>query len=120
MRLPWLAHDEAPVPYITIPQYQFNTTKQHYNQIDAYAPDPTWMMIKLQVSLLSRHRLQLKAFDCVAEYLQADLEDPLYVSPPKGFMKELGQGPNKIWKPNKALSSMVGLHPAGFGSIRYY
>jgi len=27
-RLPWLAH-EAPSPYITIPQYQFNKTKQH-------------------------------------------------------------------------------------------
>ena len=29
VRLPWLAHDEAPGPYITIPQYQFNKTKQH-------------------------------------------------------------------------------------------
>ena len=29
MRLPWLAHDEAPGPYITIPQYRFNKTKQH-------------------------------------------------------------------------------------------
>ena len=29
MRLPWLANDEAPGPYITIPQYQFNKTKQH-------------------------------------------------------------------------------------------
>jgi len=28
-RLPWLAHDEAPGPYITIPQYRFNKTKQH-------------------------------------------------------------------------------------------
>ena len=29
VRLPWLAHDEAPRPYITIPQYQFNKKKQH-------------------------------------------------------------------------------------------
>ena len=28
-RLPWLAHDKAVGPYKTIPQYQFNTTKQH-------------------------------------------------------------------------------------------
>ena len=28
MRLPWLAHDEAPGPNITIPQYRFNKTKQ--------------------------------------------------------------------------------------------
>ena len=27
MRLPWLAHDEAPVPYITIPQYRFKATQ---------------------------------------------------------------------------------------------
>ena len=30
MRLPWLAHDEAPKPYITIPQYWINTTKQQH------------------------------------------------------------------------------------------
>jgi len=29
VRLPWLAHDEAPGPYITIPQYWFNKTTQH-------------------------------------------------------------------------------------------
>jgi len=29
VRLPWLTHDEAPGPYITIPQYRFNKTKQH-------------------------------------------------------------------------------------------
>jgi len=29
VRLPWLAHDEAPGPYITIPQYRFKKTKQH-------------------------------------------------------------------------------------------
>ena len=29
MHLPWLAHDEAPGLCITIPQYQFNKTKQH-------------------------------------------------------------------------------------------
>jgi len=29
VRLPWLAHDEAPGPYITIPQYWFNKTKQN-------------------------------------------------------------------------------------------
>jgi len=29
VRIPWLAHDEAPGPYITIPHYSFNKTKQH-------------------------------------------------------------------------------------------
>jgi len=29
VRLPWLAHDEAPGPYKAIPQYRFNKTKQH-------------------------------------------------------------------------------------------
>jgi len=29
VHLPWLAHDEAPGTYITIPQYWFNKTKQH-------------------------------------------------------------------------------------------
>jgi len=34
VRLPWLAHDEAPGPYITIPQYRFNKTKQHPANLD--------------------------------------------------------------------------------------
>ena len=68
----------------------------HYNRIDAYAPVPTWSTIKVQLALTSQHHLQLKAFDCVAAYLQADLKDLLYVYPPKGLMQELGQDLNKI------------------------
>ena len=30
---PWLAHDEALGSYITIPQYQFNQTKQHTHYV---------------------------------------------------------------------------------------
>jgi len=66
----------------------------HYNRIVACAPVPTWTTIELQLALTRRHRLQLKAFDCVAAYLQADLKDPLYVYPPKGLMQELGQEQN--------------------------
>jgi len=82
----------------------------HYNRIDAYAPVPTWTTVKLQLALTSQHRLQFKAFDCVAAYLQADLKDPLYVYPPKGLIQELGQDPNKLWKLNKAL---YGWPPSG-------
>jgi len=74
----------------------------HYNRTDAYAPMPTWTTIKQQLPLTSRHRLQLKAFDCVAENLQADLKDPLYVHPLKGLIQDLGQDLNKTWKLNKA------------------
>jgi len=75
----------------------------HYNRIDVYAPVPKWSAIKLQPALTSQHHLQLKAFDCVTAYLQADLKDSLYVYPPKRLMQELGQNPNKIWMLNKAL-----------------
>jgi len=82
----------------------------HYNQLDAYAPVCTWSTIKLQLALTSRHHLQLKAFDCVAAYLQADLKDALYVYPPKGLKQELGQDPNNIWMLNKSL---YGWPPSG-------
>jgi len=39
VHLPWLAHDEAPGPYIMIPQYWFNKTKHHMvniNQIGSW------------------------------------------------------------------------------------
>jgi len=88
----------------------------HYNRIGAYAPVPTWSTIKLQLALTSRHHLQLKAFDCVAAYLQADLKDPLHVYPPKGLMQELGQDMTKIWTLNKALYRWP--HLAGYGPIR--
>ena len=39
VRLPWLAHDEAPGPYITIPQYRFNKTKQH-THAESFGEDP--------------------------------------------------------------------------------
>jgi len=52
---------------------------------------PARTTIKLLLAFTSRHHLQLKAFDCVAAYLQADLNDPLHVYPLKGLMQELGQ-----------------------------
>jgi len=88
----------------------------HYNRIDVYAPVPTWLTIKLQLALTSRHHLQLKAFDCVVAYLQANLKDPLYVYPTKGLMQEFGQDPNKIWMLNNFTD---GPHLAGYGLIKY-
>jgi hypothetical protein len=89
----------------------------HYNQIDACAPALASATIKLQLTLTSRHRLQLKAFDFVAAYLQAELKDPLYVYTPKGSMQRICQDPNKYG--NWPRRSMVGPHPAGYSSIRY-
>jgi len=75
----------------------------HFNWSDAYASVPTWKSIKVQLALTIQNRLQLKAFDCVARYLQAELRDLSYVYALKGFMQEHSQDPNKIWKLNKAL-----------------
>jgi len=65
----------------------------HYQKMDAYAPVPTWATIKLQLALTSCHKLQLRAFDCVAAYLQAELKEPIYARPPKDLMSELGTTP---------------------------
>ena len=56
------------------------TTGVHYAKPDSYAPVPSWTTIKLQLALTSKHKMQLRAFDCTAAYLQADLKDPLYWS----------------------------------------
>ena len=46
------------------------------------------------IALTAKHRLGLRAFDCTAAYLQAELKKPLYARPPKGLMsvlqKEMG------------------------------
>jgi len=47
VRLPWLAHDEAPGPYIMIPQYLFNKTKQHTHTHFIWAPMRGWVGDKL-------------------------------------------------------------------------
>ena len=79
------------------------TAGVHYAKPDSYAPVPSWTTIKLQLALTSKHKMQLRAFDCTAAYLQADLKDPLYVRPPKGLMEEMGQNKDDIWKLKKSL-----------------
>ena len=64
---------------------------------------PAWTTIKLQLALTSKHRMKLRAFDCTAAYLQADLKDPLYVRPPKGLMEAMEQNKNDILKLKKSL-----------------
>jgi hypothetical protein len=48
----------------------------------------------LKSTLTAKHRHGLRAFDCTAAYLQAELKKPLYARPPKGLMsvlqKEMG------------------------------
>ena len=75
----------------------------HFQKHEAFAPVPSWTTIKLQMALTAKHRMGLRAFDCVAAYLQADLKEPLYVRPPPGLNSELNHGPQDIWKLNKAL-----------------
>jgi len=82
----------------------------HHQKMDAYAPVPTWATIKLQLAPTSRHKLQLRAFDCVAAYLQAELKEPIYARPPKGIMSELGHNSDKVWEMNRAL---YGWPPSG-------
>jgi len=45
VRLLWLAHDEAPGPYITISQYWFNKTKQHtHSEIETISGLVPWLL----------------------------------------------------------------------------
>jgi len=60
VRLPWLAHDEAPGPYITIPQYRFNKTKEHTHWVNQttvtscmFPPRPTSTSVSLAPPRLS-------------------------------------------------------------------
>jgi hypothetical protein len=71
------------------------TAGVHFERTEAYAPVPSWTTIKLQLALTAKHRFGLRAFDCTAAYLQAELKKPLYARPPKGLMsvlqKEMGE-----------------------------
>jgi len=92
------------------------TAGVHFERTEAYAPVPSWTTIKLQLALTAKHRLGLKAFDCTAAYLQAELKKPLYARPPKGLMsvlqkemgEELGSSASDIWKLRKALYGYAG------------
>ena len=92
------------------------TAGVHFERTEAYAPVPSWTTIKLQLALTAKHRLGLKAFDCTAAYLQAELKKPLYARPPKGLMSmlqkemggELGSSASDVWKLRKALYGYAG------------
>jgi hypothetical protein len=79
------------------------TAGVHYAKPDSYAPVPSWTTIKLQLALTSKHKLKVRAFDCTAAFLQADLKDPLYVRPPKGLMEAMEQNKDDIWKLKKSF-----------------
>ena len=92
------------------------TAGVHFERTEAYAPVPSWTTIKLQLALTTKHRLGLKAFDCTAAYLQAELKKPLYARPPKGLMSmlqkemggELGSSASDVWRLRKALYGYAG------------
>ena len=93
------------------------TAGVHFERTEAYAPVPSWTTIKLQLALTAKHRLGLRAFDCTAAYLQAELKKPLYARPPKGLMSVLqkemegenvGTSANDVWKLRKALYGYAG------------
>lgn len=92
------------------------TAGVHFERTEAYAPVPSWTTIKLQLALTAKHRLGLKAFDCTAAYLQAELKKPLYARPPRGLMGilqkemggELGTNASDVWKLRKALYGYAG------------
>jgi hypothetical protein len=52
------------------------TAGVHFERTEAYAPVPSWTNIKLQLALTAKHRFGLRAFDCTAAYLQAELKTP--------------------------------------------
>ena len=68
MRLPWLAHDEAPGPYITIPQYWFNKTKQHTQDSSTSLTTLTYFATLLQCGIKNKtfqasRRISLLSYD---------------------------------------------------------
>ena len=72
-------------------------------RLDAYAPVPTWGQVKLRLAMAAIHGLKLKAFDCIAVYLQTPMEKALYVRPSKGLMELHGEDKDSVWQLNKDL-----------------
>ena len=79
------------------------TRNKDFNPIDAYAPVPSWTVVKLQLALAAIYKLKLKAFDCTAAYLQTPIDFELYVTPPSGIIKLMKYKPDSVWKLNRAL-----------------
>jgi hypothetical protein len=63
------------------------TWNKDFNPIEAYAPIPSWTVVKLHLALTDIHRTKLKAFDCTTGYLQTPIDFDLYVTPPSGIIK---------------------------------
>ena len=87
----------------------------HFERQEAYAPVPTWSIVKLQLALTALHGLKLKAFDATAAYLQTPMEKEVYCQPPKGLidmLNEQGEGPfpkDTVWRLKRCLYG----HPLG-------
>jgi hypothetical protein len=79
------------------------TRNKDSNPIEAYAPVPSWTVDKVQLALAAIHRLNLKAFDCTAAYLQTPIDFELYVTPPPGIIKLMQYKSDSVWKLNRVL-----------------
>ena len=80
-----------------------------FSKIEAYAPVPTWGLVKTQLALTALHGMRLKAFDCTAAYLQTELDTEIYAAPPKGLMRLLGHPEDTVWRLHRCLYG----HPMG-------
>ena len=85
---------------------------EDFYKVEAFAPVPTWSMIKTQLALTALHGMRLKAFDCTAAYLQTKLDKEIYAAPPKGLMRMLGHPEDTVWRLNRCLYG----HPMGAAS----
>jgi hypothetical protein len=65
------------------------TRNKDFNPIEAYAPVPSWTVVKLQLALTAIHRFKLKSFDCTTAYLQTPINFDLYVTPPPGVVHKV-------------------------------
>ena len=79
------------------------TRDKDFKPIEAYAPVPSWTVVKLQLALAAIYMLKLKAFDCTAAYLQTPFYFDLYVTPPPGIVKLMQYKPDSVWKLKRAL-----------------
>jgi hypothetical protein len=79
------------------------TRIKDFNPIEAYAPVPSWTVVKLQLTFTTIHRLKLKAFACTTAYLQTPIDFYLCVIPPSGIIKLMQYKPDSVWKLNRVL-----------------
>lgn len=74
---------------------------------EKYSPVVNWSTVRMMLSMAANYDLKTRQVDFSNAFVQAKLDDPIYVTTPRGFDAEGGNGNSHVLKLKRSLYGLV-------------